>query len=174
MTIIKSQYNPVTRLKGFWPWLVAGQTVYHYVGEAAAVEWTAGTWMVEYGRGFIPSTLFFALADTFTSTLDFVTLYYILRVYCKALLMEAVSSAADFVSIWIWIWMYDYVFSSFFSCSIPFVQTFFLMQADQRALLFLLFPTFWSRALLFPTFYQTSPTIPTFWGVMLSTSIKNT
>ncbi|KAL4221156.1 Sigma non-opioid intracellular receptor 1 [Mactra antiquata] len=66
-----------------------GDTVYHYWGEASAVEWSAGTWMVEYGRGFIPSTLGFALADTLFSTQDFVTLFYILRVYAKALMLEA-------------------------------------------------------------------------------------
>uniref|UniRef100_A0A0B6ZFH6 Sigma non-opioid intracellular receptor 1 n=1 Tax=Arion vulgaris TaxID=1028688 RepID=A0A0B6ZFH6_9EUPU len=65
-----------------------GDTVFHAVGEATSVSWTAGTWMVEYGRGFIPSTLFFALADSFTSTLDFPTVFYIIRVYIKALLLE--------------------------------------------------------------------------------------
>jgi len=84
------------RLNCNWPLLIAGQTVYHYFGEATIVEMTSGTWMVEYGRGFIPSTLFFALVDTFTSTLDFETLYYILRVYYKAFLMEADSFAEPF------------------------------------------------------------------------------
>lgn len=68
---------------------VAGDTVFHPWGEATSVNFKAGTWMVEYGRGFIPSTLGFALADTFFSTLDFVNLYYILRIYMKALLLEA-------------------------------------------------------------------------------------
>ena len=31
------------------------------------------TWMLEYGRGAIPSTLLFALADSFTSTTDLLT-----------------------------------------------------------------------------------------------------
>ncbi|XP_066458402.1 sigma non-opioid intracellular receptor 1 isoform X2 [Eleutherodactylus coqui] len=66
-----------------------GDSIVHEVGEATAVEWSAGTWMVEYGRGFIPSTLGFALADTFFSTQDFLTFYYIVRVYTKALLLEA-------------------------------------------------------------------------------------
>ncbi|XP_053378842.1 sigma non-opioid intracellular receptor 1-like [Mercenaria mercenaria] len=73
-----------------------GQTVYHYWGEAAAVEWTNGTWMVEYGRGFIPSTLGFALADTFFSTQDFITLFYILKVYAKALLLEGTTFLYEF------------------------------------------------------------------------------
>ncbi|XP_060074119.1 sigma non-opioid intracellular receptor 1-like [Ylistrum balloti] len=73
-----------------------GETVFHAWGEVTAVQWKAGTWMVEYGRGFIPSTLGFALADTFFSTTDFVTLFYTLRVYSKALLMEAGSSVEDF------------------------------------------------------------------------------
>lgn len=53
------------------------------------MQWSAGTWMVEYGRGFIPSTLTFALADTLFSTQDFFTLFYTVRVYVKGLLLEA-------------------------------------------------------------------------------------
>ena len=52
------------------------------------MSWKAETWMVEYGRGFIPSTLGFALADTFFGTTDFLTLLYTLNVYAKGLLME--------------------------------------------------------------------------------------
>ena len=62
--------------------------MYHMWGEAAAVQWSAGTWMVEYGRGFIPSTLGFALSDTFFSTQDFLTLFYILKLYSKLLFQE--------------------------------------------------------------------------------------
>ncbi|KAM5191373.1 sigma non-opioid intracellular receptor 1 [Mantella aurantiaca] len=67
----------------------SGDTIVHEMGEATSVQWSAGTWMVEYGRGFIPSTLGFALADTFFSTQDFLTFYYTVQVYCKALLLEA-------------------------------------------------------------------------------------
>uniref|UniRef100_A0A1I8I0U8 Sigma non-opioid intracellular receptor 1 n=1 Tax=Macrostomum lignano TaxID=282301 RepID=A0A1I8I0U8_9PLAT len=42
----------------------AGDTVYHTWGEATAVQWSGGTWMVEYGRGLLPTTLPFALADS--------------------------------------------------------------------------------------------------------------
>ncbi|XP_060765636.1 sigma non-opioid intracellular receptor 1 isoform X1 [Neoarius graeffei] len=66
-----------------------GDLIVHSVGEATSVQWTAGTWMVEYGRGFIPSTLGFALGDTVFSTQDFVTLFYTFRVYMKCLLLEA-------------------------------------------------------------------------------------
>ncbi|XP_076451367.1 sigma non-opioid intracellular receptor 1-like [Babylonia areolata] len=65
-----------------------GDTILHAWGEATAVSFEAETWMVEYGRGFIPSTLGFALADTFFSTTDFLTLIYIVNVYSKALLQE--------------------------------------------------------------------------------------
>ena len=64
----------------------------HGVGEAAAVQWSSGTWMVEYGRGVIPSTLGFALADTMFSTLDPLTLLHTARIYCKALLLEAATA----------------------------------------------------------------------------------
>ena len=57
-------------------------------GEATAVQWTAGTWMVEYGRGFIPSTLGFALSDTLFGTQDFYTLYRTIKVYAFALVHE--------------------------------------------------------------------------------------
>ncbi|KAM9820703.1 sigma non-opioid intracellular receptor 1 [Neosynchiropus ocellatus] len=66
-----------------------GDLIVHTMGEATSVQWSAGTWMVEYGQGFIPSTLGFALADTLFSTQDFVTMFYIIRVYAKALLLEA-------------------------------------------------------------------------------------
>ena len=57
--------------------------------------------MVEYGRGFIPSTLGFALADTVFSTQDFLTMYYTFRIYTKALWLEmqgAVGPVRDFVN----------------------------------------------------------------------------
>lgn len=74
-----------TKSEAYYP----GDTIVHAVGEATSVQWTAGTWMVEYGRGFIPSTLGFALADTIFSTQDFVTLFYTVRVYLKGMLLEA-------------------------------------------------------------------------------------
>lgn len=65
-----------------------GDTLVHFSGEVTAVQWTAGTWMVEYGRGFIPSTLGFALSDTVFSTQDFYTAFKLVKVYSKALLQE--------------------------------------------------------------------------------------
>ncbi|XP_068609044.1 sigma non-opioid intracellular receptor 1 [Brachionichthys hirsutus] len=66
-----------------------GDTIVHSVGEATSVQWSAGTWMVEYGRGFVPSTLGFAFADTLFCTQDFVTMFHTIRVYVKCLLLEA-------------------------------------------------------------------------------------
>lgn len=74
-----------TRSEVYYP----GDFIVHEAGEATAVQWSAGTWMVEYGRGFIPSTLGFALANTIFSTQDYLTLFYTVRVYLKALLLEA-------------------------------------------------------------------------------------
>ncbi len=73
----------------------AGDTVLHVWGEVTAVHFKAGTWMVEYGRGFIPSTLGFALSDTLFSTQDVVTLFHILRVYAKAMWLEAGTLLAN-------------------------------------------------------------------------------
>lgn len=65
-----------------------GDTVIHLVGEAAAVQWSANFWAVEYGRGFVPSTLGFALADTVFSTQDFYLLFKIVKLYVKAIFQE--------------------------------------------------------------------------------------
>lgn len=73
-----------TKSEVFYP----GETVMHGPGEATAVEWGPNTWMVEYGRGVIPSTLTFALADTIFSTQDFLTLFYTLRAYARGLRLE--------------------------------------------------------------------------------------
>lgn len=77
------------------PTSCSGDTIVHAVGEATSVQWSAGTWMVEYGRGFIPSTLGFALADTLFSTQDFLTMFYTVRVYARSLLLEAGTLLAE-------------------------------------------------------------------------------
>ncbi|XP_062268825.1 sigma non-opioid intracellular receptor 1 [Platichthys flesus] len=88
-TIISGNFRQwkegTTKSEMYYP----GDTIVHGVGEATSVQWGAGTWMVEYGRGFIPSTLGFALADTLFSTQDFLTMFYTVRVYAKGLLLEA-------------------------------------------------------------------------------------
>ena len=65
-----------------------GDTIVHEFGEVAGVQWTSGTLMVEYGRGFVPSTLIFALADTLFSTTDYYLLFKVLKVYSIALTRE--------------------------------------------------------------------------------------
>lgn len=87
-TIISGTFHQwkegTTKSEVFYP----GETVVHGPGEATALEWGPNTWMVEYGRGVIPSTLFFALADTFFSTQDYLTLFYTLRAYARGLRLE--------------------------------------------------------------------------------------
>ncbi|KAI5158228.1 sigma non-opioid intracellular receptor 1 isoform X1 [Manis pentadactyla] len=87
-TIISGTFHQwregTTKSEVFYP----GETVVHRPGEATAVEWGPNTWMVEYGRGVIPSTLAFALADTVFSTQDFLTLFYTLRAYVRGLRLE--------------------------------------------------------------------------------------
>ena len=63
--------------------------MYHDWGTVTGVHFKAGTWAVEYGRGFMPSTIGFALADTLFSTLDFVELFNLMHMYVKAMLLEA-------------------------------------------------------------------------------------
>ncbi|XP_077593960.1 sigma non-opioid intracellular receptor 1 isoform X1 [Stigmatopora nigra] len=80
-----------TKTELFYP----GDTVMHEMGEAAGVQWTAGTWMVEYGRGFIPSTLSTVLVDTLFCTQDFVTLFHTFKIYGKSMLMEMGTILAE-------------------------------------------------------------------------------
>ena len=73
-----------TRAKVFGP----GDTVLHNVGESAAVQWTAPFWAVEYGHGFIPSAIGFALADSIFSTQDIYVIYRTFRIYVISLVRE--------------------------------------------------------------------------------------
>ncbi|CAM4554071.1 unnamed protein product [Lepidochelys olivacea] len=74
-----------TRSEIYYP----GDTIVQKSGEVTAVQWSAGTWMVEYGRGFIPPSLIFVLSDTIFSTQDVVTLFSTFRICAKAFLVEA-------------------------------------------------------------------------------------
>ncbi|XP_064642652.1 sigma non-opioid intracellular receptor 1-like [Lineus longissimus] len=74
-----------------------GDTIVHVWGEATAVQFSAGTWFFEYGRGFIPSTMGFALADTLFSTQDFVTMYYTFRIYTKGILQELSHNVFEYI-----------------------------------------------------------------------------
>ena len=69
----------------------------HNWGEVAAVQWTAETWMVEYGRGFLPSTIGFALWDSIFSTLDFVSAFKLIRIYVKALVHETMFQVLEMI-----------------------------------------------------------------------------
>lgn len=65
-----------------------GDIVFYLMGNAIAIYFEVDIWMVEYGRGFISLTFIFVFVDIFFSIIDFVILFYILRVYVKVLFME--------------------------------------------------------------------------------------
>ena len=72
-----------------------GDTVLHDWFDAAAVEWTPNTWMLEYGRGLIPSTLIFALADSIFSTTDMVGAGALIGQYISCLWLELNTSISQ-------------------------------------------------------------------------------
>jgi len=57
-----------------------GDTVFHPRFSVTAVQWSHDTWMLEYGHGFIPSTMPFAMSDSLFSTNDFYTIYKYFKV----------------------------------------------------------------------------------------------
>lgn len=77
-----------------------GDTVYHDWGDAAAVQWTAGTWMVEYGRGFLPSMLGFAICDSVFSLMDFVQVFKLIRMYTRALIHETLFQMFEVLKVY--------------------------------------------------------------------------
>lgn len=90
-TLISGEYiqwpEGTTRVRVYKP----GETVFHGVGEVTAMRWVAPFWAVEYGRGFIPSTLGFALSDSFFSTQDFYSVYKLIRIYAIAFVQEVLQ-----------------------------------------------------------------------------------
>lgn len=66
-----------------------GDTILHGVGEAAGVQWSQGTWMLEYGRGFIPSTTGFGMfSGTLFTSHDPYVMYRSFRIYAIAVVQE--------------------------------------------------------------------------------------
>ena len=64
----------------------AGEVARLRRGEAKAYRLPDRCWALEYARGAIPLMLPFGFADTFTSTLDFVTFGRTMKIYGRALL----------------------------------------------------------------------------------------
>ena len=69
-------------------YFITGDYVKLTWGESTIVNLKGGVWMLEYGRGFLPSILVYTFADMIFSTQDFVSIYYILRIYARAFLFE--------------------------------------------------------------------------------------
>ena len=60
----------------------------HLWQEATGIHLEGGTWMFEYGRGFIPSALPFAIGDQVFGTVDYYNIYKIFKVYTIAIVQE--------------------------------------------------------------------------------------
>jgi len=68
-----------------------GDTIIHERFAATGVQWTSGTWMLEHGLGFIPTTLPFAMGDTLLSAQDFHAAFRMLVVYAKLVTASALA-----------------------------------------------------------------------------------
>ncbi|OQV22521.1 putative Sigma non-opioid intracellular receptor 1 [Hypsibius exemplaris] len=76
----------------------AGVTVFHPWLTSAGVHFGAGSWFLEYGRGFVPSSMFFASADAFFSTHDFISWFAMIKAFGLGLAQEAFLSAEEFIA----------------------------------------------------------------------------
>ena len=68
--------------------LISGDRMPHGMWKASAIQFTGNTWMVEYGRGFIPSTLNLPISSILFGTQDFITLYKMFKVYFNCMVMD--------------------------------------------------------------------------------------
>ena len=68
----------------------AGDTVAHPKWAATGVAWGADTWMVEYARGAIATTMPFALGDGMLSSQDWYTVARVLVLYARVVLANAI------------------------------------------------------------------------------------
>lgn len=68
-----------------------GDTVPHPPWSATGVCWTGGTWMVEYARGAIPTTMPFAFADGLLSAQDIWSLGKSVLVYARHLIRNTAA-----------------------------------------------------------------------------------
>ena len=60
-----------------------GTTIPHGKWEATCVSWGADTWMAEYARGAIATTMPFAFADSAFSTLDYISIGKAVVIYAR-------------------------------------------------------------------------------------------
>ncbi|GJQ13023.1 hypothetical protein GpartN1_g4814.t1 [Galdieria partita] len=68
----------------------AGDTIYHPRFSATAVHWKEDTWMLEYARGPIISSLLFALSDSMFSTQDWLTIYKSVQIYGRMVIQSLI------------------------------------------------------------------------------------
>ncbi|KXS12007.1 ERG2 and sigma1 receptor-like protein [Gonapodya prolifera JEL478] len=87
-TILKGSFTQWTEGGPYNRKFGVGDTIVHARGEVTAVSWPENTFMLEYARGVIPTTMGFALADSIFGTTDFVTVFNSVYVYGKSILSE--------------------------------------------------------------------------------------
>ena len=89
LAYVPGAYEPEVRALVYtphWPQLIAEQvypagSVHHlHRGDVKQYKMEVSCFALEYARGWIPPMLFFGYADTFSSTLDFPTLWATTRI----------------------------------------------------------------------------------------------
>ncbi|XP_055335638.1 sigma non-opioid intracellular receptor 1-like [Paramacrobiotus metropolitanus] len=76
----------------------AGTTVYHPWLTSAGVRFGANSWFLEYGRGFVPSSIFFASADVLFSTHDFVAWWEMICSFGRGFAREGFIAVEEFLN----------------------------------------------------------------------------
>lgn len=75
-----------------------GDTVTLTWGSASSLQWKADTWTLEYGRGFIPFSLPFSVADSLFSSFDLIGIFKLFKAFAHAYYFEFKGEIAKFIA----------------------------------------------------------------------------
>ena len=67
-------------------------------GTASTLQWNADTWTLEYGRGFIPFSLPFTVADPLFSSFDLIGIFKLFKAFSQAYYFEMKGEIAQFIA----------------------------------------------------------------------------
>ena len=75
-----------------------GDSFTHYSGTTGSLSWGANTWVLEYGRGFVPMSFPSTLADMTFTSFDVIGIFKMCRGFAVAMYYELKNEIVSFIS----------------------------------------------------------------------------